>query len=150
MRALLKLALLWSVPWTLGGLALGICRWVMTAHLPGEAGSLVAWLATHALAFGALGLISGLDVGLLLAHAERGRRVEQITAGRLVLWGAIGGLGPPLLFGLLGFLFGAPSAVYLPLAVLGVASAATSIAALGARRRRTFPPEEDVSKLGAT
>jgi hypothetical protein len=153
LRALMKLAVLWSVPWTLAGLAVGIYRWVTTVHLPTDPGSLLGWLATHGLAFGTLGLISGLDVGLLLARAERGRRVEQIKPGRLVLWGVIGGMGPPLLFGLLGLLFGAPSAVFPPLAGLGIVSAAISggliSSALRPRGRRAFPPEHEVGKLGA-
>ena len=153
LRALAKLAGLWTVPWVVAGLGLGIHRWVTTGHLPGEPGSLGGWLATHGLAFGALGLISGLNVGLLLARAERGRQVEQIKPGRLALWGVIGGLGPPLLFGVLGLLFGAPSTVYLPLAGLGVASGAISGAlltsAVGVARRRALPPEHNPGKLGA-
>jgi hypothetical protein len=79
--------------------------------------------------------------------------VEQIKPGRLALWGVVGGLGPPLLFGVLGLLFGAPATVYLPLAGLGVVSAVMSGAllttAVGAARRRALPPEHDAGKLGA-
>ena len=153
LRALTKLAVLWAAPWTLAGLLLGIYRWMTTAHLPGDPGSLLSWLATHGLAFGTLGLISGLDVGLLLAWAERGRQVEQIRPGRLALWGIIGGLGPPLLFGFLGLVFGAPRTVYLPLLGLGFISAAASVAlmksAVGSAGRRPLPPEHQVGKLGA-
>jgi len=140
-RALVKLAVLWGVPWTLAGLALGAIRWFTTIHPPGDLVALLGWLATHGIAFGTLGLISGLDVGLLLARAERGRRVEQVRPARLALWGAIGGLGPPLLFGVLGLLFGAPRSVYLPLLGLGVASAAISAVLMRAAvGRRALPP----------
>jgi hypothetical protein len=151
LRALLKLAVLWATPWTLVGIGLGFYRWVTTPHLPAESASLVGWLAAHAVAFGTLGLISGLGVGLLLARAERGRQVEQIRPRRLALWGIIGGLAPPLLFGMLGLLFGAPRTVYLPLVGLGVASAAISGAlmrsVIGPASRRTLPPEHEPDTL---
>ena len=139
-RALFKLAVLWATPWTLAGLALGAIRWFTGVHPPGDFGALLGWLATHGIAFGTLGLISGLQVGLLLARAERGRTVEQIRPGRLTLWGAVGGLGPPLLFGVLGFVFGAPASVYLPLVGLGIASAAISGTLLRAAAGRRFLP----------
>jgi hypothetical protein len=125
-RALLKLAGLWAIPWTALGIGVAIVRWVAGPDLSSTGNSLGGWILNHALAYGALGLISGLYLGLLLARIERGRRVEAITTRRIALWSAIGGAAPPVLFAALGFMFGASSIVLLPLLGLGVLSAVGS------------------------
>jgi hypothetical protein len=146
-RALLKLAGLWTIPWLAIGVAVAVYRWVASGDFPPTDQSLSGWIITHAIGYGALGLISGLYLGLLLAHGERGRRMEQVSTGRVALWSALGGAAPPVLFGALGLIFGAPAVVYLPLVGLGLVSAAISSSVAvsafvaGKRRALTEPPD---------
>lgn len=146
-RALLKLAGLWTIPWLAIGVAVAVYRWVAAGDFPPTDQSLAGWILTHLIGYGALGLIAGLYLGLLLARGEQRRRLEQVSTGRIALWGAVGGAAPPVLFGALGLIFGAPAVVYLPLVGLGLASAAISssvaVSAFVAAKRRTLqePPE---------
>jgi MFS family permease len=141
-RALARFAVVWAIPWAGAGALLALLRWIAapSGFSLGEA------LALHTTAFGALGLISGLDVGLILARAERGRRVDQLVPRRVALWGLLGGAAPAVLFALLGWAFGAPATVWAPLAGLGVVSAvisaglATSVVT-AAKPREPLPPQ---------
>ena len=146
-RALLKLAALWTVPWLAIGIAVAVYRWVASGEFPPTDQSLSGWILTHAIGYGALGLISGLYLGLLLARAEQGRRLEQVSTGRVALWSAIGGAAPPVLFGALGMIFDAPAVVYLPLVGLGLAGAAISstlaVSAFAAAKRRALSRSPD-------
>ena len=152
-RALLSFAGWWAVPWGLAGAALAVARW-LTSGAPYPGASLGVWVLSHVLGYGALGLISGLLVGLLLARREEGRRVEDLSTRRVALWGALGGAGPAVLFAGLGVIAGAPAIVYLPLLGLGLVSAAVSgglaTAAVAAARRGTLPPDRDSPRLPPT
>jgi hypothetical protein len=125
-RALLKLTGLWALPWTALGLVVAAVRWAISPDLRTTAGSLSSWLLTHALAYGTLGLISGLYLGLLLAWLTHGRRWQGVPTRRVAGWSALAGAAPPALFGALGLIFGTPATVYLPLVGLGLVSAAAS------------------------
>jgi len=139
-RALLRLTGLWALLWTVLGAAVGILRWVTGPDELSTVSSLGSWILGHAVAYGALGSISGLYLGIVLARFEHGRRVEQVSTRRIALWSALSGAVPPLLFAGLGLVFGASSAMLLPLLGLGVVSAigsgviATSAHAAGIRR----------------
>lgn len=152
-RALFRFASWWGLPWCVAGAALAVVRWLTSGGaLAGQ--SFGAWIVSHALGYGALGLISGFMVGLLLARREEGRRVEDLSTRRVALWGAIGGAGPAVVFAGLGVLAGAPAVVYLPLLGLGLVSAAVSgglaTAAVAAARRGTLPPARDAPRLPGT
>jgi hypothetical protein len=149
-RALFTFAGLWAFPWAVAGAALGLYRWVRGGD-PFPAQSLVVWVLGHVIGYGALGLLSGLVVGLLLARREEGRRVEDLSPRRVALWGAIGGAGPAVLFAALGVIASAPPIVYLPVLGLGLVSAAVSgglaTAAVAAARRGALPPDRDSPRL---
>jgi len=125
-RALLRLAGVWALAWTVLGGAVAVVRWVMSPELSSAGGTPVGWVVNNAIAYGALGSISGLYLGLLLARVERGHRAEGISTRRIALWSILGGAAPAVLFTALGLLFGAPAAAYLPLLGLGIISAAGS------------------------
>ena len=150
-RALFRFAGWWGLPWCGAGAALAVVRW-LTSPLAGP--SFGVWVVSHVLGYGALGLISGFIVGLLLARQEEGRRVEDLSTRRVALWGAIGGAGPAVVFAGLGVIAGAPAVVYLPLLGLGLVSAAVSgalaTAAVAAARRGTLPPDHDTPRLPAS
>src|SRR5829696_4741522 len=91
-RGVLVSVLLWSVPWTLFGvacgtaLALGATSWHAVAFEPSLPGGLPT-------ALGLVGLITGALYGLLfslvLAAAERRGSVDTLPAWRFGLWGAL-------------------------------------------------------------
>ena len=153
-RSLLKLSSLWTVPWVVLGAMVAVARWVSSPDLHSTVPSLAGWVLDHALGYGSLGLISGLYLGLLLARLERGRPIEQVSSRRVVLWSAIAGAVPPVLFAGLGLIFGAPAIVYLPLVGLGIVSAGISGALAGsglaAVRRQALADPEDRSRLRPT
>lgn len=125
-RALLKLSGLWAIPWTVLGVAVGLIRWIGSSELASLT-SLSGWLAGHALAYGALGGISGLYLGLLFAHVERGAHLDALAPSRVALLAGLGGAAPPVLFAALGMLFGAPTVALLSLLGLGAISAVGSV-----------------------
>ena len=125
-RALLKLSGLWAIPWTVLGVALGLIRWVTSPELASIT-SLSGWLVGHALAYGALGWISGFYLGLLFARVNRGSRGDVLSPSRVGILSALGGAAPPVLFAALGMIFGAPTVAYLPLLGLGALSAVGSV-----------------------
>jgi hypothetical protein len=121
-RALLRLTGLWALPWTGVGLLVGVVRWALAPELRAGTTTLFGWLLNHAVAYGALGLISGLYLGLLLAQVAQGASWAKLPRRRVALWSAVAGTAPALFFGALALVFGAPSTVFLPLAALGVVS----------------------------
>lgn len=125
-RALLTLSGLWAIPWAVLGTVAGLIRWVATPELASLT-PLSGWLLGHALAYGILGGISGLYLGLLFARVQRGRPLEALTASRVALLAALGGAAPPLLFAALGLMFGAPVVALLSLLGLGAISAVGSV-----------------------
>lgn len=153
-RALLKLAGLWAIPWTMLGVVVGVIRWATIPGLAATGASLGGWMLSHAIGYGALGAISGLYLGLLLARIERGRHAEDVPLRRIALWSALAGAIPPGLFAGLGLVFGAPTGVFLPLLGLGAFSAvisgglATTTIAVVQRRALSAPAGQ--ATLGPT
>jgi hypothetical protein len=146
-RALSRIAVAFAGAWAvLGGLI---------AVLSGSAnpeGSLLGWVATHLLMYGALGGIAGLVTALLVAEA--GRRAQRLTTRRVALWGAIGGLTPVALFGTLGLVFGASASALLPLGALGIVSATLGGALAGSSaelaKRGAISPAPAAPRLPTT
>jgi hypothetical protein len=125
-RALLKLSGLWAIPWTALGIVAGLIRWVVSPELASVT-SLSGWLVGHVLAYGALGWISGIYLGLLFARVRRGSRGDTLAPSRVALLAALGGAAPPVLFAALGMVFGAPTVALLSLLGLGAVSAVGSV-----------------------
>ena len=152
-RALLTLSGLWAVPWTVLGVAVGLIRWTSSAELASLT-SLSSWLAGHALAYGALGWISGLYLGLLFARVARGSHLAAVTPRRVALLAALGGAAPPLLFAALGMMFGAPPAALLSLLGLGALSAGGSVllatSSQAAATRAALAGSQPMPRLPAT
>ena len=142
-RALFRMAGLWAVPWSLTGIGVACYQWITTGVA--SAGSLGGLVLVHALTFGAIGLICGLDIGLLFSHGERGRRIEELSSRRVAWWGALGGATPPIVSGIVAAFAGAPVTVSATLIGMGLVSAAAGAAALvsavEAARRGTLRPD---------
>jgi hypothetical protein len=150
-RALLRLTGLWAVPWTGFGLLVGAVRWALAPELRTGTTTLLGWLLNHALAYGALGLISGLYLGLLLVQVAHGGSWAKLPRRRVALWSAVAGTAPALLFSALALIFGAPSTVFLPLAALGIVSGVASTLLATSTHAATavpsLPPSQGAMRL---
>lgn len=80
-------------------------------------------LLTRAIAYAALGGMSGTGTALLLSWFEIGRLIEEVPTWRVTAWGVIGGAAPAALLTVLGLTFGSSAATLLPLLGLGVVGA---------------------------
>jgi hypothetical protein len=123
-RALVKLAALLAIPWAAFGAALAAFRWLTVPEIRSTAGSFGGWIFGSIVGYGSLGLISGLALGLLLARLKRGRRIEEVSARRMVLWGTLGAAVPSLVLGGFVTLVGGWTVVYVSVVGLAVASVA--------------------------
>lgn len=145
-RALGRIAAAFAGAWAAIG---GLIAFLTGSSAPD--GRLLGWISTHLFMYGALGAISGLVTGLLVAEA--GRRVERLTTRGVALWGIIGGLAPVALFGTLGLVFGAPANALLALVAVGVVSAglggAMTVSAAAVARRGAISPAPTTPRLPA-
>jgi hypothetical protein len=97
LRGLVGVGMTWSVAWALIGAAIGLVIGAVSPELVGS--SVVEW----ALGLGAYGLVSGVGFGGLLAYHESRKSVAELSPGRAAIWGVLGAVMVPILFGLLGF-----------------------------------------------
>lgn len=113
-RGLLGVATFSAVAWTVTGVMIGAILQVLRPQEfePGEGFGLLAFY------FARGGFIAGLVGAVVLAIAERARSVRSLSAWRLALWGALGGLALP-------WLGAAPLAMLPALFVLGTATGVT-------------------------
>jgi hypothetical protein len=93
MRNVLKISLLWGIAWALLAAAAAVVIGIVRPQEidAGEGPIDVAPI------LGRVGLIAGAAFALLLAIAERGRRMSEIPFLRAVLWGTIAAALYPLL-----------------------------------------------------
>ena len=117
MKRVFGLALTWAVIWAIPGGAIEAIDNIAPSLLP-FASNIDMWPQTLAIP----GLVGGLLFAALLAVAERRRHFDEMSLGRIALWGAIAGL---LLTGL------AHAADYFTVAELPWILALSVIAALG-------------------
>ncbi len=101
-------------------------------------------LLTFGVMFGAVGGISGITTGLLIAKAESGRRISEVPTWRVTLWGFLGAFAPAALVTLGPPVLGTA----VPLLVLGLISGGIggallgSTAAAAAKRVELREPDE--------
>ena len=148
-RALAKLTTLFAGAWAVVGGVLGAVR---GAALTGQ--SVASATLNFAVMYAVVGAIAGIVTSLVVARAERGRSVRDLSAGRFAVWGVLGGLAPPALLGALGLLAGAPLIAVLPLAGLGVVGGAiggvASASAVTAVKRNALREPDSPPELPAT
>ncbi|HET9134397.1 MAG TPA: hypothetical protein VFN90_08840 [Gemmatimonadales bacterium] len=137
LRAAVVMGLLWAVGWALAGIAIGVLS-VLTPFLPWDAVFRIFDAPLPALAIP--GFIGGTLFSLVLGVAARQRTFDELTTGRVAVWGALGGvllaLVPALLVGVGLATLGVGSAGVValsailvpPFALLGAGSAATTFA----------------------
>ena len=143
-RAAVTMGLLWAVPWAIVALLIGM------VVDPNESMDEMWWL------IGAYpGFLGGVLFSVVLAVAERHRRLEDLSIRRFGAWGAVAGLA----IGVLPFMLGTPSAdvdvarlatvVIGSFTVMSAASAAGSLAlARKAEKRELLNSGASQARLG--
>src|SRR5262245_19822214 len=98
LRGVLGTALVWAIVWCLAGSAIiaPAVWWYGKTHDEGPA-SFGEILLAVMMNLSAWGAVSGAVFALLLAIAERRRTVNELSMGRVVGWGPIGGAALPLI-----------------------------------------------------
>ncbi len=88
-RGIVVSMLLWAVPWTLVGLAIGVALTRMGVVWISPFPERLGVPGVLALIGATIGAINGLAFALLMMVAERKRTAETLSVGRVGLWGAI-------------------------------------------------------------
>ncbi len=94
LRSIIVFALVWALVWLLPGIALAAV-WVRLNGLGMSNDTLPVVVLKIAGSVAVWGAISGVLFAVLTTTLERGRTIEQLSAIRLGIWGAIGALLPP-------------------------------------------------------
>ena len=133
LRGSLGVGLTWAVLWILlGAVFTTVFRIFRPEEIdPGEGYGRVLPL------LGLVGFLSGLGFAAVLSFAERRRSLNELSLGRVALWGLLGSAAIPLLLGANvgeGWLTG----------VLG-ATFATASVAIARRGNKRFPTPSDAS-----
>ena len=118
--------LTWAAVWAALGALLGVVAGAIAPHVidPGETPIRVAVI------LGTAGFIAGAGFALMLSLLERGRRLLDVSLGRVAVWGAAGAAMVPLLTSV-------HDSQVIWTCPLGALLAATSVSiARGAERRR--------------
>jgi hypothetical protein len=155
-RALWKFAVMWAIPWTLVGVlvaALSFSAYARALTLV-FALPLSIYVAAHALAYGAVGLFSGLCTGLVLAYREERKASDIPSIGRAAAWGVLGGFLPfALVAAVVWFIEPLAPNLLLTLgfgAVNAGASGIIAASAVGAAHHGRLSPPSDQERIGAT
>lgn len=114
-RGALMMGVLWGAAGALGGFAIEMILNILPG--PDDWLGVDIWPAVLAIP----SFVGGVLFSVLVSIAERRRRFEELSFPRFGLWGAITGA-------VIGFLLGLPVVLLAPMALVGGASAATSLA----------------------
>lgn len=147
-RALWKITGVFAAVWAAVG---GIIGAIRGPDIIG--GPIIGAAITLAVPYGLFGGMAGAMTVLLAARSGSGKDIRQVPAWRVGVWGAIGGIAPPLLLSGIGLVFfgASVSAVLalLPLAVVGagVGGVISLAASAAAKAERLSPGEPPVQHL---
>lgn len=146
LRGLTGVGVTWGVAWSAVGAAIGGVLGVLSPELWTWGNPIFEW----ALGMGLYGFVSGVGFGKLLALAEGRKRLDQLSLGRVAVWGVLGSAMVPLLFGALGF-FAAGTTAMEVLGAMGVTALLGGLSAPGAvalARRAELTAGEERDLLG--
>ncbi len=99
LRGLLGVGATWGALWAGIGAVIGFVVGVVNPGVWVWSNPVIEW----ALGIGAYGFISGVGFGGLLSLREGSRMLGELSLKRVALWGVLGSVAVPLLFGALGF-----------------------------------------------
>ena len=129
-RAAVMMGLIWGAAGAFGGFAIELILNILPG--PDDWLGVDMWPAVLAIP----SFVGGVLFSVLVSITERRRRFEELSFPRFGLWGAITGA-------VIGFLLGLPVALLAPMAIVGGASAATSLAlARVGEKRESLPRGE--------
>ena len=106
-RGVFVTGLLWAIVWGILGCAVVLTQ-VISQSRPSEP-SLARLILVALTFFGVWGGVSGSVFAIALTVAERQRSIEELSMGRVALWGAIGGATIPAIGTAASVLAGAAS-----------------------------------------
>lgn len=145
LRGLTGVGITWGAAWATIGAGVGYALGLASPEIWTWSNPVAEW----ALGIGLYGFVSGVGFGGLLSLRESAKTLGELSLSRIALWGALGAVAVPLLFGALGT-FGAGTTVadvvgaMLVTGGLGALSAPGSIAIA---RRAELEAAEEVAAL---
>jgi hypothetical protein len=140
-RGLLGVGVTWGAVWAAIGAGVGALMGMASPEIWTWSNPIAEW----AFGIGVYGFVSGVGFGALLSLREGAKTLRELSLSRAAIWGGLGAVAVPLLFGALGT-FGAGTTLMdvfgamLVTAALGAMSAPASISI--ARRAELSPAEE--------
>jgi hypothetical protein len=90
LRAVFSTAILWGTVWAFACAGFLTVASLVTGSSPFGA-AMFEFILIGASLWGVSGAINGAGFALFLSFAERDRTLEQLSRGRMALWGALGG-----------------------------------------------------------
>lgn len=145
LRGLAGVGITWGVAWATIGAGVGYLLGLASPEIWTWSNPIAEW----ALGIGLYGFVSGVGFGGLLSLREGAKTIRELSMSRIAVWGALGAVAVPLLFGALGT-FGAGTTVadvvgaMLVTGGLGALSAPGSIAIA---RQAELEAGDDVASL---
>lgn len=98
LRGLMGVGVSWGALWGVIGAGIGFVLGWLDPTLWQFSNPAVVW----GLGMGAYGVVSGLGFGGLLSMREGSKTVGELSLPRVAVWGVLGSMAVPLLFGALG------------------------------------------------
>lgn len=145
-RGLAGVGATWGTVWAAIGAGIGYILGVVSPEIWTFSNPVVDW----ALGIGAYGFVSGVGFGGLLSLREGAKTIDELSLARIAIWGGLGAVAVPLLFGALG-MFGAGTTVMDvigAMAVTGGLGALSAPASIQVARQAEIAAREEVPAIG--
>lgn len=99
LRGALGVGMTWGVGWGLIGGAIGAVLQILGPGSSIFVSPIIGW----ALGMSAYGLISGFGFSAILSLRDGTKQLRDLSLARVALWGVLGSISVPALFGVFGF-----------------------------------------------
>ena len=141
------MGLTWGASWAAIGAGIGLVIGVVSPEVWGWSNPILEW----ALGMGLYGLVSGVGFGGLLSLREGRKTILDLSLRRSVIWGVLGAVAVPLLFGALGTFEAGTTVrdVLGAILVTGLLGGTFAPASIAIARRAELPAAEEIELLGA-
>lgn len=148
LRGLLGFGLTWGVAWGAVGAGIGTVIGILNPGAWALSNPILEW----GLGMGMYGFVSGAGFGKLLALVEGRRTLEELSLKRIALWGLLGGVVVPPIFGVLGFFtVGTTLAEVIgAMVVTGVLGGSSAAGTVAIAQRSELPPPDDRASIADT
>jgi len=145
-RGLLGIGATWGGIWGVIGAGVGVVVGIVSPDAWRWTNPIVEW----ALGIGLYGFVSGVGFGALLALREGRRTLLDLSLRRAAVWGVLGAVAVPLLFGALGTFEAGTTLADVVGAILltGALGGVFAPASVAAAKRAELRAPDDVGMLG--